>query len=146
MPRLLSNKEPTRLLKSEISLNKQFKSEDKEPIRKTEKKILNEPSVPKGRALRTSSEQKSEDEMTSWEYYCFLMRFGKRKMDRYEWMTWKVKKNEEDNYKNHLRKKYNWPKEKMSAAGYSYRVYHVGDMEEVESNRQQYLCHYDNMC
>ena len=110
MPRLLSNKEPTK--RSEVRVEKKPK-------------------------------QKSEGEMTAWESYSFLMRFGGRRMDRHEWQIWKLKKDDEDRYKNYLRKKYNYPKEKMSYAEYNYHVYHVGDMEEVESYRQQYLCHYD---
>ena len=106
MPRLLSNKEPTK--KSELKVEK-----------KSELRVEKKP------------EQRSEEEMTAWEYHSFLMRFGKRKMDRYEWMTWKVKKNEEDYYKNHLRKKDGPPKEKLSAAEFNWRVFHVGDVDET---------------
>ena len=133
MPRLLSNKEPTH----------HFKSEDKKLIGKSEQKILSKPKVVGGSALRTLSEQKSEDEMSSWEYYCSLMKFGRRKMDKHEWQIWRLKKDEEDSYKRYFVKKYNRPKEKMSAAEYNWRVYHVGDIPEAESDRQQFLCHYD---
>ena len=113
MPRLLSKKEPTKISEVRVEKKSGVKVE-----RKPEQKSLKQ------------SEPKREEEMSSWEYYSFLMRFGKRKMDRYEWRTWKVKKNEEDRYKNHLRKKYGPPKEKMSAAEFNWRVFHVGDIDE----------------
>ena len=71
MPRLLSNKSP--------------------------KKTSSELKVEKKSGLKEESfKPKSEDEMTAWEYYSFLMRFGKRKMDRFEWRIWKEKKDIED--------------------------------------------------
>ena len=47
----------------------------------------------------TMSKKKSlwpEENMSSWEYYNHIMRFGKRKMVRQEWVVWKMKKDEED--------------------------------------------------
>ena len=79
MPRLLSNKAPE---KSE-AVPHNIKSSDIEK--------LNNVKSNKGQVV-ISSLKKSKDEMSSWEYYNFLMRFGKRKMDRWEWQTWKLKK------------------------------------------------------
>ena len=73
------------------------------------------------------------------------MKFGKRKMDRWEWQTWKLKKDYEDGYKNYLRKKCNLPKEKLSPVKYNYQVYHLGDMDEAMSDKPQFLAHYDHM-
>ena len=46
-----------------------------------------------------------EENMSAWEYYNFLMRFGKRKMTRIEWVIWKMKKDEEDTQKGYVGKK-----------------------------------------
>ena len=74
MPRLLSNKSPgKKILK---------------PVCKTEKKSFVPP--------------KTIDEMTSWEYYSHLMRFGKRKMQRFEWIIWSEKKDKEDFHKKYI--------------------------------------------
>ena len=69
MPRLLSNKTPERKFETipRLLSNKA-------------------PETNKGQVI-ISSTNKDVSEMNSWEYYCFLMRFGKRKMDRDEWLT-----------------------------------------------------------
>ena len=114
MPRLLSNKEPTKKSEPKI-LNKSM-----EPTKKSEPKILNKLPEPK---------RKSEDEMSSGEYYKYLMRFGKRKMDRFEWLTWKLKKDDEQDYRRYIMKK-NRAIMRVSAKYFNWRAFHIGDIDE----------------
>ena len=93
MPRLLSNKSPTKISKVKVE------------------KII---------------KPKSEDEMTAWEYYSFLMRFGKRKMDRFEWLSWKEKKDLED-----YNKKYSEDgRRKIGAKEFHWRIKKDRDFDE----------------
>ena len=105
MPRLLSNKSPR---KTSPELKVEKKSESFTLTPKAEQKFI-KPTVQK------SFKPKSEDEMTAWEYYSFLMRFGKRKMTRIEWVIWKMKKDEEDIQKGYV-------KGKMSSMEYHWRL------------------------
>ena len=69
MPRLLSNKSPKK--SSEVKVET--------PTPNDKKKSL----CP-------------EQDMTAWEYYNHLMKSGKRKMTRDEWLVWSLKKSQED--------------------------------------------------
>ena len=129
MPRLLSNKSPTKI--SEVRVWGKTPTEENPPEKKFE-----------GFALRTSSEQKIlkpvepksfksvekkkslriEEDMSSWEYYNFLMRFGKRRMVRSEWLAWKLKKDKEDMDKGYVKRKDPPLREKMSSAEYHWRL------------------------
>ena len=71
MPRLLSNKSPNKITSVKV--------EKVEEHKQTKKKSL-----------------WPEEDMSAWEYYSHLMRYGERKMTRDEWVIWKMKKDEED--------------------------------------------------
>ena len=98
MPRLLSNKSPNK--------NLSVKVEEK----KSETQMINE----------KKKSMWPEENMSSWEFYNHIMRFGKRKMTHSEWFVWKMKKDEED-----LKKKgyvEEPPKKKMSFREYAWRL------------------------
>ena len=120
MPRLLSNKEPTKKITGVKEAEKKVLTKPSET--KTEKKVLSKPSETKT--------VKTEDEMTAWEYYSFLMRFGKRKMTRFEWLTWVLKKDEEDRQKRYIRRKEGPFEGKISAAEFNWRISHDKDFDE----------------
>ena len=106
MPRLLSNKEPTKI--SEVKVGK-----------KSEQKSFNPPK------------SKSTDEMTAWEYYSFLMRFGKRKMFRHEWLNWMSKKDEEDIQKRYDGRMKGNLEGRISFAEYNWRIKKDRDFDDM---------------
>ena len=112
MPRLLSRKEPTKIVPREpkAPLRDNTISEVKKIIKPTVQKSFSPPKP------------KTEDEMTAWEYYNSLMVFGKRKMTRIEWVIWKNKKDYEDMRKGKF--VYGDPplRKKISFAEYNWRV------------------------
>ena len=69
MPRLLSNKSPNKI--------------SRKPVEKFEEHKQKESLWP-------------DKDMTAWEYYNHLMKSGKRKMTRDEWLVWSLKKSQED--------------------------------------------------
>ena len=73
MPRLLSNKSPKKTLSAKVEKFEEQKQTN------TKKKSL-----------------RPEENMSAWEYYNHLMRYGKRKMTRSEWVVWSLKKDQED--------------------------------------------------
>ena len=79
------------------------------------KKKTEPPTMDKKKSLRP------EENMTAWEYYNFLMSFGKRKMTRIEWVIWKMKKDEEDTQRGYVEKK-DYLRGKMSSAEYHWRI------------------------
>ena len=105
MLRLLSKKEPTKI--SEVRVEKKFNL-------KVEEKPNPKSFVP--------PKPKSEDEMSAWEYYSFIMRFGKRKMNRHEWLTWWLKKNDEDRQKRYVRRKEGPLEGKISPSEFNWRM------------------------
>ena len=111
MPRLLSKKEPTKI--SEVKVEKKFNL-------KVEEK-------PKQKSLRP------EGNMSAWEYYNFLMRFGKRKMTRIEWVIWKMKKDEEDLAKGRKKPPL---KKKMSSAEYNWRLKKDPDFNDIVAREE----------
>ena len=99
MPRLLSNKSPKKI--SEVKVE-----EKKSGTPATEKKSL-----------------RPEENMSAWEYYNFLMRFGKRKMTRIEWVIWKMKKDNEDiQKKGYVEERKPLLKNGMSFEEYNWRL------------------------
>ena len=96
MPRLLSNKSPKKISASAERSSEQSErgnEEVKVEEKKSEKKSFEPPRT------------KSVEEMTAWEYYNHIMRFGKKKMNRSEWCIWKEKKDLEEILKGYVRKK-----------------------------------------
>ena len=73
MPRLLSNKSPNKITSVKVEKSEEHKQTNI-----------------KNKSLRP------EENMSAWEYYNHLMKYGKRKMTRIEWVIWKMKKDEED--------------------------------------------------
>ena len=112
MPRLLSNKEPKKITEVRVWKKSELKVEEK----------------PK---------PKSEDEMTAWECYSFLMRFGKRKMDRFEWRIWKSKKDEEDWNKKYIKNEEGRFVKRISSKEFYWRIKKDPDFDER-------LCMIDN--
>ena len=109
MPRLLSNKSPKKNLPVKVEKKSNLKVEEK----------------PKQKNIGPTK-NKTEDEMSAWEYYSFLMRFGKRKMDRYEWLTWKLKKDEEDWNKKYTKD----GRRKISVAEFNWRIKNDLDFDD----------------
>ena len=106
MPRLLSNKSPKKISDTKV--------EGSVLMPKAKKKSFVPPK------------RKSVDEMSSWEYYNFLMLFGKRKMDRFEWRIWKEKKDIED-----WNKKYSQDgRRKICSREYAWRLKKDPDFDE----------------
>ena len=102
MPRLLSNVSPN---KNHAKVNVE-KTKEKSP-----QKIFNKFVVTKS--------MWPEENMTSWEYYNHIMRFGKRKMEYGEWVIWKMIKDREDiKKKGYVEEP---PKKKMSSAECNWR-------------------------
>ena len=97
MPRLLSNKSPKKNLPVKVE-------KKKSPVK-----------VEKEKSLRP------EESMSAWEYYNFLMWFGRRKMTRSEWLVWRLKKDTEDMEKGGIRKEFPLKKRKSSAE-YNWRI------------------------
>ena len=137
MPRLLSNREPEKKTEPRI-----LSKTNKQPEKKTEPRILSKTNKQPEVKIAKINPKKTEKEMSSWEYYSFLMRYGKRKMDRLEWLTWRMKRDEEESYKRYLnRKEMDGPPElKLSPAEFNWRAYHVGDVDE----RLIEIVHRDN--
>ena len=89
-------------------------TEERPPEKKSELKV------------KKKSPQKSffpEENMSAWKYYNYLMRFGKRKMTRTEWVIWKTKKDKEDlEKKGYVEERKPLLKNGMSSIEYAWRL------------------------
>ena len=101
MPRLLSNKQPTKKIEPRISneLNKL-------PTKDQANKPLLEVRVSEHGKPNPYYMEYQIREFTASEYWKYIMRFGKRKMTRDEWEIWSGKRQwqEEHRYENYLLK------------------------------------------
>ena len=106
MPRLLSN----------VPAKKICEQKDLGPKKVSEQKAIKPPKIVEG--------------MSSWEYYSFLMRFGKRKMLRHEWVIWKEKKDNEDWNKRYIKNEEGRFVKIISSKEFNYRIKYDKDFDE----------------